>query len=221
MLFVHEKNIRLGDGASFVLCCAAVAVFSFLSCEPAAAQVPISNGVPTTVAASTTMDNNFSVDVTDIDFGTVVLTSAAGEAGELAMDTAGVFDESGNTDPVARVLARLATGQQGILDVSGGLPDQALFISYSNVQNLTCVAGCVGANPDITVSAIGDDMATQAGSWSVDDADPDGDAVAGEGVTSATGTLTINVGASLRTANTNDPYQSGDYEGSFDIILAY
>lgn len=193
----------------------------FLTAFPAAAQVGITNGVPTPVTAAATMDNNFAIDITDIDFGTIVITSAAGERGELAMDTAGSFDESGNTDTVARVLARNAAGQQGVLDITGGLPDTVVYISYGNVENLTCVSGCAVANPDIIVSQIVDDMSAQAGSWSVDNADPDNDAITGQGLTDNTGALTVNIGATLRTDNTADRYQPGDYEGSFDVILAY
>ncbi len=199
----------------------AAAALSFFCVSPALAQTAINNGVPVTIPVSAGMDNNFSVDVTDIDFGTIVLTSAAGETGELAMDTGGIFDESGNTDPVARVLSRNPAGQPGILDIGGGLPDTTVYISYSNVQNLTCVSGCTGGNPDIIVARIGDNMPDQVGAWSVDDADPDGDAISGQGMTNGSGAITVNVGATLRTADTNAPYQPGDYEGSFDVILAY
>ncbi len=167
------------------------------------------------------MDNNFAVDVTDIDFGSIVLTSATGETGELVMSTDGTFDESGNTYPTARVLARNTTGQPGVLAIAGGLPDTMLFIKYSNVDDLTCVAGCMGANPEIVVSRIGDNMPDQAGAWSVDDADPDATAVSGQGMTDGAGALTVNIGASLRTEDTSDPYQPGDYEGSFDVLLSY
>lgn len=197
------------------------ALVLLLFAAPAAAQTAISNGVPVTIPAAAVMDNNFAVNVTDIDFGTIVATSASGETGELAMDTAGVFDESGNTDTVARVLSRNPAGQPGVLDIGGGLPDTMVFVSYGNVQNLTCVAGCAGANPDLIVARINDNMTTQAGSWDADDADPDGDAIAGQGMTDATGAITVNIGAALRTADTSDPYQPGDYEGSFDVILAY
>ena len=214
-----SHTLGMTEGRNFW--CLGVLVVYFLLSSPAFAQTAINNGVPVQIPVTAAMDNNFAVDVTDIDFGDVALTSAAGETGELVMDTVGAFDESGNIDPVARVSARAASGQPGVLDIAGGLPDTVLFVSYSNVQNLTCVAGCVGANPDIIISRIGDDMPDQAGAWSVDDADPDGDALPGRGVTSGTGTITVNIGASLRTADTSDPYQPGDYEGSFDVILAY
>lgn len=200
---------------------AAIIAFSFFTAPCAQAQVSISNGVPVSIPVAAIMDNNFAVNVTDIDFGNIVLTSAAGETGELAMATDGTFDESGNADPVARVLARNAAGQQGILAIGGGLPDTTVYVSYSNVQNLTCVAGCSGPNPDIVVAHIGDDMPDQAGAWSVDDASPDADAIAGQGVTDGMGAITVNIGATLRSANTASPYQPGAYEGSFDVMLAY
>lgn len=199
---------------------AAILLFCF-SAAPAFAQVAISPGVPVQVPVAAVMNNSFAITVTDIDFGTVALSSRSSETGELVMDTDGTFDTSGNTDPVARIAPRDAAGQQGIVAVGGGLPDTALFVRYSNVQNMVCVAGCVGANPEIVVARIGDDMPDQAGAWSVDDADPDGDAVPGQGMTDGGGAITFNIGATLRTADTNDPYQSGTYEGSFDIILEY
>lgn len=187
----------------------------------ALAQTAITNGVPVALPVVAGMDNNFAVDVTDIDFGTIVLTSASGETGELTMATDGSFDESANIDPVARVMAHNAAGQPGVLAIGGGLPDTVLFIRYGNVQNLTCSAGCTGSNPDIIVSRIEDNMPVQAGAWSADDADPDASAVAGQGFTDSSGALTVNIGASLRTEDTSDPYQPGDYDGSFDVILSY
>lgn len=185
------------------------------------AQTAINNGVPTPVTVSAAMDNNFTVESTDVDFGTIMITSAAGETGELAMGTDGTLDDSGNTDPIARLLSDAAAGQPGVLDITGGLPDTTVFIRYSNVVDLTCVSGCAGANPDIIVARIVDDMPSQSGAWSVDDADPDGDAIAGEGITDNTGAISLNIGVTLRTENTNDRYQSGDYEGSFDVTLEY
>jgi hypothetical protein len=200
-----------------------LSVFLFvLSSVPARAQDAVDNGVPMPITVQTTMDNNFSVDVTDIDFGTIAVTSAPGEAGELIMDTDGTFDEAtGNTDPVARIAARSGAGQPGILDISSSLPDTLLTVRYENVGNLVCVAGCLGANPEIVVSRIGDDMANQAGEWSIDDGNPDADATPGQAMTNGSGELTVNIGASLRTEDTNDRYQSGDYEGSFDVVLEY
>lgn len=192
-----------------------------LLARPAVAQVAIDNGVPMPITVTAEMDNNFSVEQTDINFGVLALTTRAGQTGEITLDTDGSFDESGNLDPVARIASRNPAGQQGILEIGGGLPDTVLTIRYENVQNLTCVAGCAGLNPDIVVARIFDDMPTQAGAWSVDDADPDGDATPGQGVTDGSGEITINIGAALRTADTSTPYQAGDYEGSFDVILEY
>lgn len=213
--------MKINETARITAClCLAAAAF----CAPpyaARAQTAISNGVPTPVTVSAAMNNNFAVEATDVDFGTLMITSAAGETGELAMATDGTIDDSGNTDPVARLLSDAAAGQPGILGLTGGLPDTTVFIRYSNVVDLTCVSGCVGVNPDIVVARIVDDMPGQPGAWSVDDADPDGDAVAGEGVTDGAGAITINIGVTLRTENTNDRYQSGDYEGTFDVTLEY
>lgn len=200
---------------------AVVLLFLRFSVPPAFAQVAIAPGVPTPVAVDAVMNNSFSITVTDLDFGAVALTSRTGETGELVMDTDGTFDVSGNTDPIARIAPRDPAGQQGTVAVAAGLPDTLLSVRYVNVQNLVCVAGCAGANPEIVVARIGDDMPDQAGAWSVDDADPDGDAVPGQGMTDAGGAITFNIGATLRTADTNDPYQSGTYEGSFDVILEY
>lgn len=185
------------------------------------AQTNINNGVPVTIPVDAEMDNNFAVDVTDIDFGTIGATNAAGETGELIMAPDGSLDESsGNTDPVARIVSSSGPGTPGTLDIEGALANQVLTIRYSNVQNLTCGA-CGGAPPELVVSQITDDAADQAGLWSVDDADPDGDAIPGQVTTSGTGTALVNIGATLRTDSTNTPYPSGDYAGSFDVTLEY
>jgi hypothetical protein len=40
-------------------------------------------------------------------------------------------------------------------------------------------------------------------------------------VTSAGGTLTVLIGATLRSSGTNDPYESGPYTGTLDITFDY
>ena len=40
-------------------------------------------------------------------------------------------------------------------------------------------------------------------------------------VTTAGGTLTVLIGATLRSSGDNDPYQSGPYEGTFNITFDY
>lgn len=187
----------------------------------AAAQTNISNGVPVTIPVDAEMDNNFAVDVTDIDFGTIGATNAVGEIGELIMAPDGSLDEtSGNTDPVARIVSSGGPSTPGILDIEGALTDTLVYIRYSNVQNLTCGA-CGGTPPELIISRITDDAADQAGLWSVDDADPDGDAVAGQVTTSGTGTALVNIGATLRTDGSGTPYPSGTYAGSVDVTLEY
>ncbi len=168
------------------------------------------------------MDNNFAVEITDVDFGTIGVSNASGQTGELIMAPNGSIDEtSGNTAPVARIVSDGGSTTPGILDIEGALTDQLLTIRYSNVQNLTCTSGCGGAPPELIISEIVDDAANQAGHWSVDDGNPDGDAVPGQVQTSGTGTAIIQIGVSLRTDGSGTPYPSGQYEGSFDVTLEY
>lgn len=189
--------------------------------RPAMAQIAIDNGVPVTIPVEADMDNNFAVDVTDIDFGIIGATNAVGETGELIMAPNGNLDEaSGNTDPVARIVSSSGPGTPGILDIEGALTNTLVYIRYSNVQNLTCSA-CGGSPPELIISQITDNAADQAGLWSVDDADPDGDAIPGQITTSGTGTALINIGATLRTDGSGTPYPSGTYAGSVDVTLEY
>lgn len=193
----------------------------YLSAGPVRAQVAINNGVPTTITVDAEMDNNFAVDVTDVDFGTIGVTNANGQIGELIMAPNGSLDETtGNTDPLARIVSSSGPGTAGILDIEGGLANQVLNIRYSNVQNLNCGA-CGGAPPVLIVSRITDNAADQTGVWSVDDADPDGDAIPGQVTTDGSGAALVNIGVTLRTDGSGNPYPSGNYAGTFDVTLEY
>lgn len=181
----------------------------------------IDNGVPTTITVDASMDNNFSVDVTDVDFGTIGITNANGQTAELIMDANGTIDETtGNTGPQARIVSN-GGNAPGVLDIEGALSDQLLNIRYSNVQNLTCVSGCSGSPPALVISRIIDDATDQNGLWSVDDASPDASATSGQIMTSGTGTATVQIGVSIRTDGSGTPYPSGEYEGSFSVTLEY
>lgn len=200
---------------------AAIIVFATMLVSPASAQtVAITNSVPTVIVADATMNNSLALTVDDVNFGIIAVSSALGQTGELELELNGAYDLSGNIGPVARIIPRAATGQQGVIDVAGALPSTMLNIRYSNVADLDCGLCSVG-NPDIVVSRIFDDMPTQAGLWSIDDADPDNDATTGRGMTDGSGELTINIGAAIRTESTNVRYESGFYEGTFDVILEY
>lgn len=186
------------------------------------AQVAVSNGVPVMIAVDAEMDNDFAVNVTDVDFGTIAVTARSGQTGELIMSANGALDDvTGNSDPVARIISNGAGNTPGELEISGGLANQQVTIRYSNVVDMTCVSGCSGSPPDLIVSRIVDNAADQAALWSVDDADPDGDATPGLVTTNGAGEAIVNIGVSIRTENTDTPYQSGNYVGSFNVTLEY
>lgn len=188
----------------------------------ALAQINISNGVPVTITVDAEMDNNFTVNVTDVDFGGIAATNASGETAEITIAPNGAIDETtGNTGTIARLVSDGAGSTQGILDIEGGLANQLVSIRYSNVQDLVCIAGCSGTPPDLIIARITDNATNQAGQWSVDDADPDGDSVPGQVMTNGSGEALVNIGVTLRTDNSGDPYQSGTYAGSVDVTLEY
>jgi hypothetical protein len=73
----------------------------------------------------------------------------------------------------------------------------------------------------LIVSRITDNAADQTGVWSIDDADPDGDATPGQVTTDGSGAALVNIGVTLRTDGSGTPYPSGDYAGTFDVTLEY
>lgn len=197
----------------------------FLATPPTgawAAPENIDNGVPTTIPVEARMDNNFAVDVTDVDIGTIAAINASGETATLTIAPNGTLDETtGNAGSRARLVSNGNDANPGTLDIAGGLTDQLVTIRYGNMQNLTCVSGCTGTPPALIIAAITDDSADQAASWSVDDATPDASATPGQFTTSGTGSATVNIGISIRTDGSGTPYPSGTYEGSFDVTLEY
>lgn len=188
----------------------------------AAQAVDIENGVPTTIPVDASMDNNFAVIVTDIDVGTLAAMNAIGETAELTITPGGAIDDSnGSGGAKARLISSGSDSHPGTLDIEGALTSQQVTISYSNVRDLTCVSGCTGTPPKLIIAEITDDSGDQAALWSADDPSPDASATPGRFTTSGTGTATVNMGVTLRTDGSGIPYPSGNYEGSFDVILEY
>lgn len=187
---------------------------------PLYAQVDIENGVPVTIPVDAEMDNNFSVDVTDIDFGVIAATNAIGETAELTITPGGSLDETtGNTGARARLVSN-GGGRPGTLDIESALADQTITIRYGNITNLTC-GTCAGTPPVLVVSRIADDAALQNGGWSADSGSSDGDAVPGRIQTGNDGAARINIGVTLRTDGSGTAYPSGTYVGSLEVTLEY
>lgn len=184
----------------------------------AAAQTEIENGVPVTIAVDAEMDNNFSVLVTDINFGTLGATNGSGTA-KLTVTVDGDINTQ-TSGPMARIVAKGNGVTPGILEISSALSHQALHIRYSNVQNLTCLS-CPGSPPPLEILEIFDNASAQAGRWSATDPAPDANATNGIVTTNNNGEASLRIGVTIGTNNAMQPYPTGVYSGTFDITLEY
>ena len=192
--------------------------FSVLPHAFAQAQVSIENGVPVTIPVDAEMDNNFSVLVTDIHFGTLGITNGNGTA-TVTITTNGNISTQNNGDR-ARIVSKGDFSTHGILEISSALTNQAVHIRYSNIHDLTCDS-CTGTPPKLIITQITDNAAAQTGLWSSSNANPDASATNGIVTTNNNGEAVVNIGMTLKTDGGSQPYPSGTYVGTFDVTLEY
>lgn len=199
----------------------AIALTIGLSAQTAsAAQFEMDGATPYTANVTAGVDNTADLVVTDVAFGVIGVTSDAVDTADLIMDPAGaITDDLGagvGGAGEAHIVSETNTGTPGVATLSAGLANTQVFVYYRNLVDLTCGACLAPGNPDLVLEQIQDNLATP-GSYTKSTAT----SVTGIGTTDATGALSWNIGATIQTVATANPYETGTYSGKFDIMLTY
>lgn len=190
--------------------------------------------VPYDINVCATIDNTFTVAVTDLDFGTVGATHKPAQHGCLIMTpgATGTLDESNATcSSTDADRARLVSDDQLGTSALISIPATGAF-NTQEVRMLIQVdeeeMACTGTDsPPLIIGALLSDQTTPA-SWSFD-AGADATArntaaVYGIATTAADGALNIYIGGEIRTdatAAADAVYPSGTCEGTFNVTLFY
>lgn len=187
------------------LLASAALLFAFASAQDAQAQQSATVNVTATVA------NTLVLDVTNMNFGTLVLIGdddTVPATASVALSTAGVLTPSSTSPAYASVFD--PTGKSpAIIAISSGAPNAIVNATINNVTNP--IFNSVSLNlGDFTSSFDGGITQTAR---TVGTAFP---------ITlSATGQSTLNIGATVTTGSYNGPYPNGTYAGSFDVTFSY
>lgn len=163
-----------------------------------------------TVPVTATVSNTINVtNTTALAIGTIGVSGDATDTATLVLAANGtITDDSAGP---ARIIAQAATGQQGVIDITGGFANTDLNVDMGNPVNLNCGA-CTGTQPDFALTDAVTSLATP-GNLS-------GPTTA-QGTFSGTGTLSFNYGVTITTIASANAYEDGSYAGSFDFFFAY
>ncbi len=182
---------------------------------------------PENIQVCALIDNTFSTEVTDVDFGTIGATAFLGETGCLIMDpvVAGTINEDNlvpcGSPAVARIVSDDEAGTPGLIEIlaGGAFNNQEMRMQFQVADpEMTCASG-----PSLFLSELLSDQTTPAewentGNVATDNTN----AVIGAGDTDGTGALEIYIGATIMTDITNAArYESGACEGQFQVTLFY
>ncbi len=166
------------------------------------------------IDADAAVDNTVDLTITNnLNFQNIGVTSHATDTASLVMSAAGaITDDLGpGVGTEAHIISDDGTGQQAVITIANAFASADLFTYYSNLVNLSD-----GSAPDLVLAVVQDDLAT-AGSFTATGAVQ----VVGREQTTAGGGLVINIGATLTTQATASPYNTGAYDGAFDLVVSY
>lgn len=200
-------------------------------CRTTATNATFDSQLPEDMAICATVANTFATALTDINFGTIGATNAAGEFGCLVLNTDSTYNEANDActgrtaglPALARVVARAASGTAGILAVDNAFPTQEIRLAFNVTSNaIACVDGAADPATGLLLGRIFTDGATGA-EWNFDTdvATSNTNATMGSFMTDNTGDVTILVGAEIQNSGTADRYLTGECQGTFDLTMFY
>lgn len=200
----------------------AVALSFAMSAGPAmAAAYELDSGDPVNVLVTADVLQTVDVDVAqDIDFGNIGIKQDAADTATLVMAPDGSITED-LAGPARAVIDDNDTPLPASIDLTGGFPDTDIHVLYTDAVDLNC-AGCL-ASEDLLLTDVLDSMlpaavltagtGVQQGSLLA--------ATEGIGTTTNAGDLSWEVGATITTVASANPYETGAYAGSFNMYLSY
>lgn len=171
-----------------------------------------------TINITATVDNSYSIAITDIDFD--VIAAAQWSTGTRA--TATVAPDGSTTEtagdgwagpnPAFIVFDPGGTTVTGEVAITAAFINTDIYVSYDNCQDLAHAT----ATEVFEITRVWDNLA------SASDYDCTNPPTVGVGQTDGLGALTFNVGAEITTDTAADaPYTAGAYSGSVDMYLHY
>ena len=187
------------------------------------AQIDFEAGIPQTLDITADVDNTITATIIDPYMGQwgVIRSNNAGENALLALSPAAV--QTGTADGVADAIEG-GGAIAGEVDIAGAFPNTAINVTFSNLVDLTC-ALCAGSNPSLDFIGMTAELtppaAGVAGADAVEDVLVPANDVVGNAVTTGAGVLTFNVGATMQSTVGSTPYETGLYEGTYDLMLEY
>ena len=180
--------------------------------------VNVQSGSPTTVPIQATILNTFTVTTTTLDLGQLGVTPKVGDLAATTLAPAGVL-ASNDTGAGNAANARIA-----IDSTTPASPTVVTVLGFGSTQvkvDYTLCVDLTNGGSTFTLSALDDDLgAPPVGVGGVAGHGCTGP-TQGNAVTDATGHLTFDVGATVKTTATAVAYPDGVYNGSFDITLSY
>ena len=138
---------------------------------------------------------------TALNFGTMVAISDPTFTATVAIDPTTGIGAPASGGGSAQIIP-LGGSAQGAFTVSGAAPNTQLTLTLPASVTLNCAA-CSGSQPDFTVNAFLDN------------------AVGADVLTDGSGGATFNVGATLNTITSANPYEDGTYSGAYTVSVNY
>lgn len=170
----------------------------------------------TPVEVSVTVQNTLNLLVTDMNFGTIVIAGAEAavppedsEIASVVIATDNALTASATGAPAYAAIYSDTNASAGIIEISDGAPSATINVTISNVADPTFGTDTLYLSDFMSST---DGGATET-ARTVDTSFP---------ITfEADGTATLAIGATLSTGDRAGMYDSGLYEGSFDVTFNY
>ncbi|MFN3701626.1 MAG: hypothetical protein ACK4VI_08930 [Alphaproteobacteria bacterium] len=210
----------------FKLALVGTTALMFMASDAMAQAITFEAGVPQTIDITANVDNSITATVTDPSFDRlgVVASTTPGERAVALLN----FDGTLTLTPAgsARIISG-GTPVAGIVGIDTGdaFATTPVYVTLSDAVDLT--TGTVG-NPALRLVRVATNQAGGVACGALTGAILDvlipANTVQGCDITNADGELTFNIGATIRTVDGADPrpvYETGLYEGSFDMIMEY
>lgn len=190
-----------------------------------AAAYELDSGVAVNVPVTAHVLQTVDVTVTqDIDFKDIGIhqDKVGADTATSTMTPAGVVSEDAG---VAEGDARFVTDsgdvpEPAIITLTGAFPTTNIHVDYVLNTSLTCAA-CGAGTPVLTLTNVADNLSAAPGPAVGTGVQGGNFATNGIGTTTAGGALTWNIGATLTTVASANDYETGNYNGSFDMYLSY
>jgi hypothetical protein len=218
---INFKKIAMISASALVIATYAGTASAQPVLQPA---VDFDPGAPVTFDIWAEVANTITADITGPDMGAwgVIRSNVGGDNATLTLTPAST--QTANVDGAARTIAGGSAPVAGTVDVTGAFPSTPVNVTLQTAVDLTCAACTVGNPPlqliivtaELTPPAVG-----TAGSDAVLDVLVPANNAVGQATTTVGGALNFRIGATAQTTVGAAAYESGSYEGAFDMIMEY